>query len=473
MKQVIIVFDDRIKPNNEIASITGGKSFGDTIFKRKKLSEIMQEHVSKKMLVWKDKQPNFAYYEEQTVIGHIFSNFAIKDHHEFQIVMQKAPYVKEDYVVFCEGEPAMGIFSSMTSYMHFIENLSNDPQILSFRLKQLEELKADVFVNIGIQEEFLTFITSGFEARFFNALEGDEYTVTKKSTNKEKIKSEYNFYHLLPDSMKMWFVMPFDYTEDEKSASYTMERYHMTDIAVRYVHGAVTIEEFRSILDRLFQFLNTRVRKTVGIDEWKNTANHLYIEKVKKRIHELEQHKDFPKIEQMIITGTKYNGINDILEKYETTYQELTNEKTGPFELVIGHGDLCFSNILYQRDAGILRLIDPKGCQKEEDLYTNPYYDVAKLSHSICGNYDFFNSGLYEIKLTDHMMFELQIEHDNHEYVEVFKEYLSKNGYDYSMVRLYEASLFLSMLPLHMDREQKVFGFILNAINILEMENIR
>ena len=35
-------------------------------------------------------------------------------------------------------------------------------------------------------------------------------------------------------------------------------------------------------------------------------------------------------------------------------------------------------------------------------------------------------------------------------------------------VRIYEASLFLSMLPLHMDNPHKVFAFILNAKNILE-----
>ena len=40
------------------------------------------------------------------------------------------------------------------------------------------------------------------------------------------------------------------------------------------------------------------------------------------------------------------------------------------------------------------------------------------------------------------------------------------------MVRIYEASLFISMLPLHIDNPYKVYGFILNAIRILqEVEN--
>ena len=45
---------------------------------------------------------------------------------------------------------------------------------------------------------------------------------------------------------------------------------------------------------------------------------------------------------------------------------------------------------------------------------------------------------------------------------------LEENGFDYLTVRIYEASLFLSMLPLHIDNPHKVFGFILNVKNILE-----
>ena len=48
------------------------------------------------------------------------------------------------------------------------------------------------------------------------------------------------------------------------------------------------------------------------------------------------------------------------------------------------------------------------------------------------------------------------------------QKYLEEKGYSYTKVRLYEASLFLSMLPYHMDQPGKGFGFLLNAIRILE-----
>ena len=66
------------------------------------------------------------------------------------------------------------------------------------------------------------------------------------------------------------------------------------------------------------------------------------------------------------------------------------------------------------------------------------------------------------------MRFSLKVHTDNKAYKEIFEDYLERNGFDYLLVRICEASLFLSMLPLHIDNPQKVFGFILNAIDILK-----
>ena len=115
-----------------------------------------------------------------------------------------------------------------------------------------------------------------------------------------------------------------------------------------------------------------------------------------------------------------------------------------------------------------LKFIDPKGALTERELWTNPYYDVAKLSHSVCGCYDFFNNALFEIRIDESFACTLDIPFDNSKYIQIFRCRLKEQGYDYLTVRLYEASLFLSMLPLHIDYPHKVFGFILNTCRILE-----
>lgn len=467
MRQVIVVYDDRKKPNKEIAAITGQKSFGKTIFKRRTLREMIEAEAG--TLVDFDEGLAFLkQFPEQTVFCHLFSSFGVRDKKEFSVLQKKASFAHQVYAADCGGMPAMGIFPSVSSYRKFVEESEADSGLMALRLKEETVLESGAFVDLGKRNEFLRFITSGFDARFFNALQGDEYTVTKKSSNKNKIKSEYNFYHMLPETMKMWFVMPFHYQEEEDSASYTMERLHVTDIAIRYVHGAIDGDEMHDILDKLFYFLSIREKKEVSIETYREVRERLYVKKVEERIDALKEHPSFPRLETLIRSGTGYDGIDAIVDKYKKVYHDLTkNEKRKP-ELVIGHGDLCFSNILYQKDAGLLKLIDPKGCLSEEELYTDPYYDLAKLSHSICGNYDFFNSGLYEVTLGEDMRFHLSVDSENAATMEIFQDYLRKAGFDYRTVRIYEASLFLSMLPLHMDREQKVFALLLNAIGILE-----
>ena len=317
---------------------------------------------------------------------------------------------------------------------------------------------------------FRQFITSGFDARFFNALSGDEYTVVKSSVNKEKIRAEYEYYRLLPDEMRMWFAQAFDYKEDENGASYTMERFHMTDLALRFVHGAIGEEEFKQLMDKLFFFLTHRKNKSVSKEEYAACQRKLYVDKVNSRIEKLKGLTEFREIEGILAQTAEFGGLDALVKRYFNLFERFqrTAKESGEPVLTVSHGDLCFSNILYNKEANLLRLIDPKGALTEEELYTDPYYDLAKLSHSICGSYDYFNSGLFEITLSEENKLRLTIDENNKRYRKVFREYVERNSFDFIRVRIYEASLFLSMLPLHIDRPKKVLGFILNAEKILE-----
>ena len=472
MKQIFVIYDDSKMPGKEIKTITGAKSYGETIFKRVTLKDRMEAEIVKEKQVltvfnYKGEKDNAALFaalplDNNTTIVHLYSNFGLKDTKAFSVLLKKAEFMNESYTAFCDNKPAMSFLAGADSYKKAFDALIAGEY-------EAERIENDAFMDLSVRANFLTFITGGFDARFFNALAGDEYTVTKRSTKKEKIKAEYQFYYLLPETMKMWFVMPYDYKEDADGASYTMERFHMTDIAIRFVHGAVDEEELKDILDKLFYFINLRATKEVSSDVGKAVAKELYIDKLAARMEELKKYKEYEQFDSMIKMGTSYDGIADVVSKYEKLYEKLAMANNRNYgKLAVGHGDLCFSNILYSKEAEILKLIDPKGALQEEELYTDPYYDLAKLSHSICGCYDFFNSGLYEISIKRDLKLDLTIDTDNTSYKEIFKSYIQENGYNYALVRLYEASLFLSMLPYHMDQPGKVFGFLLNAIKILD-----
>lgn len=462
MRHLTVLYDDNRKPNRKICDITGNKSFGETIFKRVSLRDRTAEMVNAAGIC-----SEFVNIEEYDFDGRsnisfmkLYSDMAINDEKAFKVLLEKSLYAKDCYKITCRGKIAAVIYPNEEAL------LANDSE------EDFFEIVTGAFTDLSDWAVFRRFITSGFDSRYFNELEGDEYTVIKHSANKEKLKKEYNFYGLLPDRMKMWFAMPFSFTENEKEASYSMERFHMTDLAIRYVHGAVSTDEFREILEKLFRFITVRQIKEVTDEEYLENARELYVDKVISRVELLKENPKFERLNNLIKCAASYDGLEEIVKRYISLYEKIMPKKSFKPLLVVGHGDLCFSNILYSREASFIKLIDPKGADTEDELYMNPYYDLAKLSHSICGQYDYFNSDLYEIVLDDDMHISLKLSSENDEYIEIFKEYLKKYDLDYKLIRLYETSLFLSMLPLHIDREKKVLGFVLNALRIMdEIEN--
>lgn len=192
------------------------------------------------------------------------------------------------------------------------------------------------------------------------------------------------------------------------------------------------------------------------------------MDKVKDRLEELKRLSAFEKISRLLLENERLRSVDFLFERYLNVKEKAEAGVHDPALSVIGHGDPCFANALYSRSAGMLKFIDPKGALCEDELWMNPYYDVAKLSHSVCGNYDFFNNAMYDIEIDAAFDYRLKIPFSNERYQQIFREKSEENGYDYWSVRVYEVSLFLSMLPLHMDAPHKVFGFILNAADILE-----
>lgn len=472
MEKIVLVYDNTVKVNDRIKTIIGNKSFGEMSLKKQKMysrienaTKDLKSNIEFKKIDFKENFKSIRVYPKDTIFFHLLASQAVIKNDEFEIILEKLRFVNETTIVYCNGIVGV-IFNNKDSYLEFLKEYINTNSI---EFVQGTKLNSDIFMDLTDYSNLILYITSGFDARYFNSIEGNKYTVTKKSEDKKKMKMEYTYYWLLPENMKSWMVMPFDYKEEEKYASYTMERMPMTDVAIRWTHGAVDVEEFKCLLDKIFYFFNCRTKKNVSKQEYKEIAEQLYLNKLDSRIKQLKSLKEFEKISDMIKDGTNFGSIDEIIDLYKKIYEKETQKiyKQNKFTSVIGHGDVFFANMLYSKEINLLRLIDPKGALEEKELWMDPYYDVAKLSHSICGNYDFFNVGEYDIDLNKNMKFDLNIHFNNKEYKEIFKQYLINNGYSYNLVRIYEASLFLSMLPLHIDNPHKVFGFLLNAINIL------
>ncbi len=475
---IIAVYDNTIRPNEIIQDVIGERGFGDVVVKRQSLKDTYRkalESMFEDDFTWLEFNSIYEikkHLDKQNLhnstdvhILHCFSDQIILDQAAAGLSFQKVHFVDGILSLVDANRTVAVMFGSEETYIEFlsraVEEDSTKKALHTYEDANSLTTPIEGMGYIGEIGNFIQCITGNFDARYFNSLQGDNYTIRKSSTNKKKIKAEYEYYHMLPDRMKRWFVLPYDYQEDENSASYQMERLHMTDIAIKWVHGSINDEEFSNLMDMYFVFFNERESRKVTAEEYRKTADDLYVKKVQDRVEDLKQLPEYRAIDHII-------DIDPIINRYLKLKDELEAKVTQDPVSVIGHGDPCFANAMYNRATRTLKFIDPKGALEEADLWTNPYYDIAKLSHSVCGRYDFFNNAMFEITVGEDFRYELHIPFDNTHYKEIFREKVEANGYDYNLVRLYEASLFLSMLPLHIDYPHKVLGFILNAVEILD-----
>ncbi len=476
--KIIVVYDNNIKKSDAVKDIIGDKYFGDVVIKKKVLEDYTRQIISDlyKDIVWKRVNSVFEYpdlinylkrYDDNEVkILHIFANYFITDIKKVNLSLEKIFYTDKPYKIMYNKKNTGFMFDKVSIYISFCKSVINNGSDEEAKNEIKSEFIIEGLTDISNISDFVKCITGGFDSRYYNSLKEDEYTITKTSTDKLKIKKEYCFYGLLPEDMRFWFVMPFNYKETETTASYTMERLHMTDLAIKYVHGSIDENEFENLLDKYMFFFNSRHEKECSNDEYQKISDDLYVNKVNERIQKLKSLEQFKVIEKLLDCANA--NFDEIVGKYFELKEKIERKNKYPHISVIGHGDPGFANTLYNKATQTLKFIDPKGALTQDELWTNPYYDIAKLSHCVCGRYDFFNNNLFEIKLNEKFSYELEIPFNNEKYKKIFQNKLIKNNIDYSTIRIYEASLFLSMLPLHIDNPYKVLGFTLNVKNILE-----
>ncbi len=477
LKSIFFLYDDTERLPYPIESIVGSRSYGQILYKKIKIKDRIKRIVESAGLsfiylsnsVERDNILNL--FREETrefKLIHLFSRGVIINEEEFIRLLEKVSYSLTT-LVNKELDPFLLLFNNFKTYESYI-NLINQNKGVT-----LEDFNSEVtllkptncFTEISELSDFLMFFSGGTEARFFNQIIGDNYTFTKKSNDKIKMKKEYEYYHLIPDEMKKWFVMPYNFKESDKFASYTMERLIIPDFALQWIHNSINLEQFELFLDKIFAFIESRPKKVISKNDYKKRFDELYVNKVVERIEKLKNLQSYKKINFYVENGVGLT-LDDLFNDYIVLKNKI-NELIDSHIEVIGHGDLCFSNILYDKRSYTLKFIDTKGALIEEELWTDPYYDLAKLSHSIVGNYDFINNDLFLLEMDTSLKINLSIRTDNlSKYRSVFYRKLEDHGYDMRIVRLCELSLFLSMLPLHIDNPRKVLAFILNASYIEE-----
>tara|TARA_X000000368_G_C23051102_1_gene721439 strand:- start:1726 stop:3060 length:1335 start_codon:yes stop_codon:yes gene_type:complete len=321
----------------------------------------------------------------------------------------------------------------------------------------------DSFIIIKDLVSFHFLIDTDFDTRYFNKIYKDADKYIKKSTKRDKLRNEFNFLNNLPQEIASYYIPVDSFSDDGNEAQYTMPKINFLDVSQRHINGNISQDDADVFFKSLDSYLTLVKNKT-----FRRTGNEfLFIyEKTLQRYEDLKEISFFDKLESLIANHTSFGNIHAI---YKKLFSLLESSKTEINEAgsILSHGDLCFSNILASKYFDKLVFIDPLG-GNIRDAHKSIYYDFAKLSHSIHGNYDLINNNLSRINFNSEMNISLDYHKEENIYLfKKFEQLSSSFGLSSRLLRLIEASLFLSMLPLHKENEQKVNMLAIRGIEIL------
>jgi dTDP-glucose pyrophosphorylase len=304
--------------------------------------------------------------------------------------------------------------------------------------------------------------------RHFNALTIDPIlnTITKISEKSDKLADELAWYKSLPEELKVLTPRILETNEENAQVIIKQEYYGYPALAELFVYGDLHPNIWESIMDYLFQIHEQFKKHTYAIKQ--EVLLGMYQHKTNERIEQLFKQNDYWKVlfnqPTVTINNTLYKNIPELLNNLKLPLGQLCESNLGS----VIHGDYCLSNILYDLNNQIVRLIDPRGSFGEKGIYGDPRYDMAKLRHSLVGLYDYIVGDLFHINEHEGV-FTYCLFHDekNPILAQVFDDLLLKYNYNINEIQLIEGLLFLSMIPYHTDYPDRQKMMYIRSIEIL------
>lgn len=314
--------------------------------------------------------------------------------------------------------------------------------------------------------------------RHFNTLTYDPERglVTKRSANVEAYRHQIRWFKQVPDELASF--LPRIYESDDGEVPYiTMELLSLPTVSDLFLNKRLDVGAWNYVAKKicLIQtiFLKYQFRSSLG----EQIARDVYLGKTRYRI--LRFCEQMPEACQFWISRSDIKfSLNEVL----ITLAEYA-ERNGLFVLDALspiHGDMCFSNLMYDPRSRHIKLIDPRGEFGVPGIYGDLRYDKAKLMHSYVGGYDFVISGQFDVSVTPHGELNCKIERtEYHEQVaQIFDTAIFDDTSDRQQCDAIQSLLFLSMLPLHCDHPERqlamlYLGLDIYARNFVELRNGR
>jgi len=289
--------------------------------------------------------------------------------------------------------------------------------------------------------------------RSFNNLEITPHWIRKSSYKTAKIAAEANWFEQVPAHLRVFLPQYLGSKIEKQSASYQLE----------YLHYTALNEILNACLSFIEQCqLHEAPSQTKALD-----FKILFDQKTNDRLNEYCQ-----SIGCELDTVWSFNG------QFDASFEDLlscSNQflPAPSMKQNVVHGDFCFSNILYDFRTDNIKTFDPRGLDLHDEftIFGDSYYDVAKLSHSLLGLYDWIIAGYYDVQINDRDISFKVGDSESIKGIQTLFLTLINDKFQLSSNALYamQIHLFLSMLPLHADDEKRQQALMANAFRLYQI----
>jgi NDP-sugar pyrophosphorylase family protein len=357
------------------------------------------------------------------------------------------------------------------------ESAGRSPQLLAL-LEQLSSqsglraVVAEEWSDVGNPDRQAASHRALLQQRAFNELAIDPVfgTITKRSHNVSKFIDEINYVRLLPDDLGVLFPRIVAHSTSWNAPFVTMEYYGYPTLSEMWVYENIDPAIWRGVFHHLHSVITEGFGKHQRPIE-AEAVREMLLGKTAKRLTAITTLSPL----YVFAHGEKNVWVNDVSvpslrqqwPRLERAIDELAARATG----TIIHGDLCFSNILYDLRSRVIKLLDPRGSFGDTGIYGDPRYDLAKLHHSVIGGYDLLVNDLFDVSVeADVLHLSLRQRHNHRAIAEQFESVFF--GVDKGPLRtditLISGLLFASMIPLHADMPRRQLAMMARALQLLE-----
>lgn len=349
------------------------------------------------------------------------------------------------------------------------------------------------FYDFGHQDTYLVSKLYHLSARHFNSLkiDLDRGTITKSSTASSFFAQTSWYSELLRVSdvrgvsLHSWLPSTRQILEG-KGVKLEMPIIPSPSLADLLLSGS-ELYHWEVAAKRVAQVYTTLASCKLpdGQSTFHQACTSMYHEKTLQRWDEF--YGGFHAQEIRVAVGGGYLTLEEV-RKFLVEFIANRRLETPAYAATFMHGDLCFSNILFDTRSTSVKLIDPRGLfggvSQLPLPFGDPAYDLAKLMHSFTGQYDLIvagllatetrengglllldqpNSTLWSLALSRLKTFEANFMATVNS--QVAKKVLPKSLVD--RAKDIQPLLFLSMLPLHADNPSRQRALLAKGVNLL------